>query len=120
MPKLYNFTRLIKKYSTVFTLFSNGPGQYVSGKYVEGELEEKTMNGAVIPMSESKIYSSGGAYTSKDKQLYILQPFDKALIGKKVRYRDDLYSIESETDYTEYCDTAVYNLKWVSKFDTKN
>lgn len=117
MPKLYNFTRLIKKYSVNFTLVIPGEGKYIGGKYTEGEAEEVSMSGAIIPMSESKVYQSGGTYTSKDRQLYMLSPVEKALEGGKVKYDGNIYSIETETDYKDYCDAAVYNLKWVSSFD---
>ena len=117
MPKLYNFMRLIKKYSTSFTFLMPKAGSYVGGKFIESEAEEIAALGAIIPMPESKIYVSGGTYTSKDKQLYMLQPLTKALQGAKIKYKNNIYSIEQETEYTEYCDVAVYNLKWVSRFD---
>ena len=117
MAKLYNFARLIKKYSVNFVLVIPGEGKYIGGKYTEGEAEEMSMSGAIIPMSESKVYQSGGTYTSKDRQLYLLKPMEKALKGGKVKYDGNIYSIETETDYKDYCDAAVYNLKWVSSFD---
>lgn len=117
MPKLYDFTRLINKYSVSFTLVIPSEGSYVGGKFVEGEAERTNLKGAIIPMSESKVYQSGGTYTSKDRQLYLLSPVKKALKGSSIEYDGNVYSIESETDYKDYCDAAVYNLKWVSSFD---
>ena len=115
--KLYNFTRLIQKYSTRFYFLTQTKGHYESGKWVEGEPIMQEATGAIVPMSESRIRQSGGVYTSKDRQLYMLQPIPKALQGTKVCYQDCVYSVEAETDYRDYADVAVYTLKWVSLFD---
>lgn len=115
--KLYNFARLITKYSVPFHFIVTSEGHYDSGKWVPGEpiLQEET--GAIIPMPESKIRQSGGVYTAKDRQLIMLRPIPLALQSAKVCYKGNLYSIESETSYEDYADVAVYTLKWVSLFD---
>lgn len=115
--KLYNFNRLINKYSVPFHFLMKSEGHFESGKWVEGEAIKRQAHGAIIPMPESKIYHSGGTYTAKDRQLIMTKPLDRALEGVQVIYKNNLYNVEQETDYTDYADIAVYTMKWVSVFD---
>lgn len=113
MGKLYNFDRLIDKYSVDFTLVSTAEGGFVDGKYVAGEATETPCRGAIVPMSERKIYQSGGSYTDKDKQLYMRTAIPAPLKLTKVRYKNNNYNIEQVTDYDDYADAYIYTLKWV-------
>lgn len=115
--KLYNFDRLIGKYSVNFTLITTTEGTYVSGKYVEGKQTETACRGAIVPISDSKVYQSGGMLTAKDRRLYMKTQIDKSLTGAKVKFKGDIYKIEQETNYDDYADAYVYTLKWVSSFD---
>ena len=115
--KLYNFARLVQKYSARFHFLVQTEGHYESGKWIEGEQIMQDATGAIVPMAESRIRQSGGIYTTKDRQLYMLKPIPYALEGAKVCYKDCIYSVEAETDYSDYADVAVYTLKWVSLFD---
>lgn len=114
MGKLYDFTRLIRKYSNVFEVISSENGEYVDGKYQAGLSTVIEMTGAIIPMTERKIYQSGGTLKSTDRQLYTLTLLPK---NCKVRYKNNVYSVEEETNYEDYADVYVYVLKWVSNFD---
>ena len=115
MSKLYNFTRLITKYSNPFTLVTLSGGGYVGGKYVEGTETETTLTGAIVPVSDSKIYQSGGVLTQKDRQLYMKTPISNSLTGAKVKYKGNEYNIEQETNYEDYADAYVYTLRWVKQ-----
>lgn len=118
MSKLYDFTRLVNKYSKSFeVVYQQDGGSYVGGKYVSAGTVTEAATGAIIPMSERKIYGSGGTYTAKDRQLIMLEPVKGPLKGVKVRYKGCEYSVEQETDHTDYSDVNVYWLKWVSNFD---
>lgn len=114
MAKLYNFDRLIDKYSVDFTLVTAAEGTYVGGDYVAGEAAETACRGAIVPMSDSKIYNSGGAYTKKDRQLYMRTPIPYSLKTTKARYKGDLYNIEQATDFDDYANAYIYVMKWVS------
>lgn len=114
MSKLYDFRRLINKYSCSFTLITKGEGKYEGGIYVDGEPIEQEMTGAVVPMSSKKIYGSGGTYTAQDKQLYMYSEIPKALLGSQVKYNDCVYNIEEDSDYSEFADVWEYVLKRVS------
>lgn len=117
--KLYNFYCLIEQHSVTFTFRQPQEGHYDAGKWVAGEPIERELRGAIIPMSERKIYSSGGTYTTKDRQLYLLKPLEGALKGAEVVYKQNVYSVEESTDYSDYADVAVYTLRWVSALDRK-
>lgn len=112
MKKLYNFKRLIKKYSVDFCLHRT-QGQYVHGKWVAGGELVKNMRGAIVPMSLKKVYHSGGTYTTDDRELYLSKPLELPLSDLKVVYKGNIYSVEQGRDFDEYADVATYNLKWV-------
>ncbi len=114
MSKLYNFTRLIDKYSCVFTLITKNEGTYEGGLYVDGEPATQEMTGAIVPMSSKKIYSSGGTYTAQDKQLFMHAEIPAALLGSQVKYKNCLYNIEEDADYSDFADVWEYVLKRVS------
>lgn len=109
--QLYNFNRLITKYSTEFTLITPSEGAYDGGVYVYGEPKTNVLTGAIIPLSQRKVYQLGGNYTTQDKELYMLKRIDRALLGGKVFYKGDTYSIEEETDYSDFSDIYHYMLR---------
>lgn len=109
--KLYDFTRLINKYSTDFTLIVPSEGHYEGGIYTESEATTEVLTGAVIPLSQRKIYQLGGNYTAQDKELYTTERIDKALFGGKVLYKGDYFSIEEEADYSDFADIYHYMLR---------
>lgn len=116
--KLYNFTRLISKYKTEFKIVSENGGKYDDdGEWKYAEDETVIKQGAIVPMSESKIYYSGGTYTTQDRTLYMFEKLSSALKNCYVIYQDNKYKIEQETDYSEYADVYVYVLRRVSAID---
>lgn len=112
-----NFDRLINEYSVDFTLVTYSEGVYDGGKYVEGEATEAACRGAIIPYADSTIYQSGGKITKKDRQLIMRTVIPFPLKSTKARYKGDEYSIEQSTDFGDYADVYIYELKWVSRFD---
>lgn len=115
MAKLYNFDRLIDKYSVDFTLITISGGSYVGGKYVGSTETETLCRGAIDPISDSKIYQSGGVLTTKDRQLYMRTPIEKSLTDSKIRFKGNVYKIEQDTNYDDYANAYIYMLKWVEK-----
>lgn len=111
--KLYNFANLIKKYSVTFCLHKT-QGSYVSGKWEEGGEIVKEMRGAIVPLSDTKVYQSGGTYDKNDRELYMMEPIPEPLSEWKVHYKDKVYTVESGKDFTDYADVMVYNLKAVT------
>ncbi len=112
--KLYDFTRLINKYSVEFCLHQT-QGSFVAGKWEQGGERVKKMRGAIVPMKDKKLYDSGGTYTSKDRELYLTQPLRGDLSSYNVVYRGNAYAVEEGRNFEDYADAAIYVLKWQSK-----
>lgn len=114
--KLYRLKRLIEKYFADIEIKTETEGYYDdhTGMYVPGTKETKSMNAAVIPVSERQLYQSGGRYTDADKNIYT---FESLQPKTKVIYKGITYSVEQSSDYTEYGDFFHYVLKAVSSFD---
>ena len=117
MGKLYDFTRLINKYSSSVELITETDGQYVNGMWQGGLSTVTTIQGAVVPLSERKIYQSGGTLSSTDRQFYTTCKITAPLKNVKIRYKGKTYSVEEETDYGDFSDAYIYVLKWVNSFD---
>lgn len=117
MKKLYDFRRLIEKYSVDFLLVTEEKGGYVGGKYVAGKETVTERRGAIVPISDKKIYQSGGTLTDKDRQLFMKTPIEESLKYSNVKYNGCKYSIEQETNFDDYADAYIYMLKWVENFD---
>ena len=117
MGKLYNFIRLIRKYSVTYELLTTSEGGYVNGKYQAGVSTTEERKGAIVPLPQRKIYQSGGYYTSKDRTLFSSTPIVSALKDTKVRYQGSTFNVEEETPYGDYSDAYIYTLKWVSTVD---
>ena len=96
MAKIYNFNRLVNKYSNDITVKFSGEGKYVNGRYVPGESSKTTVRGAVIPYSTSKIFQSGGNIKLTDMQLYTLDPVGFDLDTVKIIYKDKKYTINKQ------------------------
>lgn len=128
---LYNFERLIEKYSRYsgeFEKIESADGQYVNGHYVEGDAVRTVCSGVITPyvgtgrsnsaMSEGSQYGMGGSYSTKDKQLFMKTPLtDKDLKKVHVIYRGDKYSVEMFSGYGQFANVYMYGLKWVSGFE---
>ncbi len=116
--KLYNFTRLISKYKTTFDIVSENDGHYDNGgEWLTDEGKAITKQGAIVPLSEKKLYQLGGTYTAQDRELYMFEKLPDALLNCYAVYRGNRYKIEQETDYGEYADVYVYVLRRVSAVD---
>lgn len=117
--KRYNFKRLIDKYSVTFCLHRS-QGKYVGGKWEQGGTRVSEAKGAIVPISDRKIYDSGGTYTAQDRELYVTTPLEQPLSDLKVFYKGNAYSVEAGRDYQDYADAAVYTLRWQSKVVTEH
>lgn len=117
MRKYYNFKRLIKRYSVKFSAITLSAGYYDDlGEWVKGEAITHELSGAIISISENKIFNSNGALTAKDKQLYMLQPIDNKLHGAKVIYEGNAYSITQSVENAQFTGVYAYTLKYISAF----
>ncbi|MGA4517205.1 hypothetical protein ACPA0F_07945 [Solibacillus silvestris] len=118
---LYNFKRLIQRYSTAFTVQSSTDCFYDddTGEYVPGTTENKVLQGAIIPansilMSDKSSYQSGGRLTESDRLLFSLVPLE---LKTKIQHKGKTYHVEEEDDYSDFADFYHYTLKAVSAFN---
>lgn len=111
----FDFNRLINKYSCSFKVV-NVSGTYNEYGEWEEKINEKDMRGAIIGISENRIYRSEGILTSKDKELFLTESLGE--IDKSyVIFEGNKYSVETNPQ-NNYQFTGVwqYTLKWVSAF----
>jgi hypothetical protein len=114
----FNFDRLIDKYSSNFIAILPTQGSYSdSGEYVQGEPERVSLHGAILNLSEKKIYNSNGTLTTKDQQLFIKGRLTTEIIGAKIIYDGKQYSVEEETGNNKFTGFSSYVLKYVSAFN---
>lgn len=126
MGKLYNFRRIIAKYSVSFTLIIHDGGGYVGGKWVDGEAIKIEKRGAIVPVSASGSANSnadaqaqhpGGSYITGVRRLYMADPIKEALNGARVEYKGQGYHIKEDTDFGDYADAYIYTIRRVDLFD---
>ncbi|MCI8777321.1 MAG: hypothetical protein HFK00_08055 [Oscillospiraceae bacterium] len=114
----FDFSSLIKQYSTDFKVLIESKGSYDdSGEYAGGEVTEFIVHGAIVAFSENKVYRSEGRLTSQDKLLIMQEPINRALHGAEVIHNNRRYKIESELENAEFTGVYQYTLKYVSAFD---
>lgn len=110
----FDFVSLINKYSTSFRVISSSATTYDSkGDEVHAE-EEKKLTGAIISISDNKIYQSTGTLTSMDKYLFVFEPLP--LTKTKVIHRGSVYRVENQVENAEFTGVYQYTLKYISAF----
>ena len=114
----FNFERLINKYMSEFDVITFSAGGYNDmGDYVKSEPVTKKLKGAIISSRDNKNIRTDGTLTSSDKQLFMLEPIENALIGAEIIYKDNKYKIEDCTENAEFTGVWVYTMRYVSAFD---
>lgn len=113
----FDFSYLIEKYATSFTLKVPNKGKYdEKGDFKPGVPTEKTLNGAIISHRENKVFKSEGTLTAQDRALYMLEPLTDALQGAEVIHDGKVYSISSSLQNAAFTGVYAYTLKYVSVF----
>jgi hypothetical protein len=121
MGKYFNFDALIKKYESEFTVITaiTAGTETINdmGDYEYSEPTETAKRGAIIGISDNKIYRSEGMLTSKDKELYMRESlgcnYDKA----HVIFKGNKYKVEQMPDENaDFSGVFSYILKYVSAF----
>lgn len=115
--KLYNFARLIKKYTVKCQLVNISEGYWKAGKWHEGEETTTDITGAVVPISENRINNSGGDYKQGDCEFITTESIELNSDTFLV-YKSKKYKLEDTTDYSDYADFKTYVARRVSAFDT--
>ena len=116
--EFYHFGYLINKYSTTFVVISTAEGYYDNaGDYQPGATTRTQKRGAIMGLSDNKIYRSEGMLTSKDKQLFMQEPLGCDYDNAHVIFDGNKYKVESQPN-DNHAVTGVweYTLKFVSAF----
>ena len=115
---MFNFERLIKKYSKFPVTFKkHGQGYYDyknGGVWVKGPEEIIEIEGAIVPLSNAELnYDGGGSYSSEDRKLYT---YTNISLNTKVTHKEREYTVNESKDYTDFDDGLnVYFMKRVIK-----
>lgn len=113
----FDFKRLITKYTTEFTVKIPSEGHYDdAGDWVSGEPVTVKKQGAIISLTENKIFKSEGTLTAQDRALYMLEPINLALKGAEVIHGNRVYTISDSLQNAEFTCVYAYTLKFVSVF----
>ena len=111
----FDFYDLINKYSTNFkAVISSENGYDDKGEYLCTK-KEKEFTGAIIGISDSKIYRSAGTLTDKDKYLFMFE--ELPLNGTEIIHKDNRYKVEEQVENAEFTGVYQYILKYVSAFN---
>ena len=115
--KLYNFARLIKKYTVSCQLVDTTEGSWQAGVWVKGDTTTQDISGAIVPITEKRIQNSGGSYKQGDCEFITTQP---VVIHSNTYlvHNGEKYKLEDSTDYSDYADFNTYVARRVSAFDT--
>ena len=110
MAKLYNFKRLVEKYSVLCQHIARKPGHYdEDGIWREPQDVTRDTRAAILPVPERTLYESGGRYTAADRLIVTLEELQ---LQTFVVYGGRKYRIEEETDFSEYADFRQSWLSW--------
>lgn len=110
MPELMIFKEVIEQNSVPFIAFVNQEGQYINGKWVPSKPTEVPMTGIILPLNNDDLkYIESGVYTVKEKKLYVVEPIK---INTKVKYKGDIYTVQSFKDLTDFTDVHIYLMRY--------
>lgn len=119
MPELMIFKPVIDAQGVPFIAHLMGEGSYVDGEWVNGSPQLKELIGIILPLvagsksvGEELSFMENGKYTTKEKKLLTTSLIPD---GTLVEYKDEKYTIQAFTDYTEYTDVNIYILRWREK-----
>ena len=116
--KYFNFDNLINKYSVEFTLLSESKGYHNEvGDWVTGKPIQVKKQGAIIGISENKIYRSDGVLTEKDKELYMRQSLGDITKSYVIHGGNKYHVEQNPNNNSTFTGVWQYTLKWVSVFE---
>lgn len=114
----FNFQRLINKYSSTFTAEYTEEGKYnTRGVYEDGKTVTKELTGAIMSIRAQKIFRSEGTLTTQDRQLYMTEPLERALLGAIVTHEGERYRVQEDAENAEFTGVYAYILKSNSAFN---
>lgn len=113
---MYDFSRLIRKYSVSCEVIKAGKGRWEAGEWKETEETRRSFRCAIIPMTERRINNSGGDYKTGDCNIISMKPLQLDT-DVFILYKRKTYKVEESSDYSDYSNFCSYVGKRVSSFD---
>lgn len=112
MTKAFEFADFVQEFWVDFVVFEKSPGHFNDeGEWIEGLGEPRNTGGICLPLSNDDLKREGnGTYTTKDRKIYTLEPM---VLGNKMEYNGQSYTIDSYKDYEAYADVYIYFCKGV-------
>ena len=106
---MYNFKRLISKYSKLHVYYLEEAEGYhdptQGGKWIPGVITEVEIEGAIIPLSNEDLrFDEGGTYMQSDRKLYCYKEMVK---GTKIKHDSKNYTILEGKTYKDF-DIGLY------------
>ncbi|MGJ0848185.1 hypothetical protein ACR77J_15955 [Tissierella praeacuta] len=107
---MYNFKRLISKYSKAPAFILKETEGYRDpnngGVWVPGKVEEVLIeDGAVAPLSNEDLqFDEGGTYNVEDRKLYC---YEDISTGTKIKHKEKIYTVLEKKDYSDF-DNELY------------
>lgn len=118
MPQYFDFSSLIAKYASAYTLITYSGGGYDdAGEYHVGTKTEQDLQCAIIKFSEARRLRAEGVLSEKDLRLFSLSPIVNGLTGFTVLYEGCIYSLEQSLENSAFTGVWSYRMKFVSVFD---
>lgn len=111
----FDFYELINKYSTSFKALIASENSYDDTGEYSCIKEERELTGAIIGISDSKLYRSAGTLTDKDKYLFMFEPLP--LNDTEIIHKNNRYKVEEQVENSEFTGVYQYTLKYVSAFN---
>lgn len=112
MGKQFEFSDFVDEFKVPFFILENSSGgDWEDGDWVPNARTSETAHeGIVLPLSEDDLkYAENGRYSVKEKKLYTTFPIVE---GTQIRYKNDIYTVQSLKDYSEYADVYIYFMRW--------
>jgi hypothetical protein len=111
MSKQFEFADFVDEFKVNFTAYQTTEGHWNdSGDWVEGGETQIPMVGIMLPLTQNDLrYAENGTFSVKDKKIYTTE---ELLLGQKVEYEGDVYTIQNFKDYSAYADVYIYYARW--------
>ncbi|MEY9979691.1 hypothetical protein [Lysinibacillus sp. RC79] len=119
MPELMIFKPIIDARGVPFIAHMSLPGEYIDGEWVDGKTKPEELIGVILPLTagtksigEALSYMENGKYTTKERKLLTTTEIPE---GTQVEYKEQKYTIQAFTDYTDHTDVHIYIMRWRKK-----
>lgn len=104
---MYNFKRLIKKYTNTppLKIVDSGYYDYTQGGVWVEDTTETEFEGAIFPLGrDDAIFGEAGVYGSNSRKLYTFESFE---LNDSIKFEGIEYTVKEEADYSRFEDNGL-------------